>query len=212
MLLDLLSKKKNKKPKKKKCLSCLLFGSFAEIIKRWQDGGENWDGGGGYPPSQRSLVPLFNSFGPNGPMSAINFKFTNYYNNCKFDPTSSNDTLQIGNAIGSGGGGGSPSTSGGGGGGNGNGVECPRCGRHYKLKSSLRNHQKWECGKDPQFQCPFCNYRAKQKMHVARHIERMHREKCSEEFQNITGGGVQAATTTTTTTAVATATVGDLNS
>ncbi|CAH0381290.1 unnamed protein product [Bemisia tabaci] len=57
------------------------------------------------------------------------------------------------------------------------GVECPKCGRYYKLKSSLRNHQKWECGKDPQFQCPYCNYRAKQKMHVARHIERMHREK-----------------------------------
>lgn len=160
--------------------------TFAEIIKRWQDGGENWDG---YPPSQRSLVPLFNSFGPSGPMSAINFKFTNYYNNCKFDPTASNDTLQISNAS-------SPSTSG--------GVECPRCGRHYKLKSSLRNHQKWECGKDPQFQCPFCNYRAKQKMHVARHIERMHREKCSEEFQNITG---QTATAATTATAV-----GDLNS
>lgn len=57
------------------------------------------------------------------------------------------------------------------------GVECTKCGRHYKLKSSLRNHQKWECGKEPQFKCPYCNYRAKQKMHVARHIERMHREK-----------------------------------
>lgn len=29
---------------------------------------------------------------------------------------------------------------------------CPDCGRYYKLKSSLRNHQKWECGKEPQFQ------------------------------------------------------------
>ena len=54
---------------------------------------------------------------------------------------------------------------------------CPRCGRGYKLKSSLRNHEKWECGMEPQFQCPFCPYRAKQKMHVARHIERMHKEK-----------------------------------
>lgn len=55
--------------------------------------------------------------------------------------------------------------------------ECPRCGRRYKLKSSLRNHIKWECGKEPQFQCPFCSYRAKQKMHVVRHMERMHKEK-----------------------------------
>lgn len=57
------------------------------------------------------------------------------------------------------------------------GYTCPApdCGRVYKLKSSLRNHQKWECGKDPQFQCPFCVYRAKQKMHIGRHMERMHK-------------------------------------
>ncbi|KAJ8958180.1 hypothetical protein NQ318_006120 [Aromia moschata] len=53
-------------------------------------------------------------------------------------------------------------------------VSCPDCGRRYKLKSSLRNHRKWECGKDPQFPCPYCSYKAKQKMHVTRHIERMH--------------------------------------
>lgn len=63
------------------------------------------------------------------------------------------------------------------GGGGGAGHPCPVCGRVYKLKSSLRNHQKWECGKEPQFQCPFCVYRAKQKMHIGRHMERMHKEK-----------------------------------
>ncbi|KAK9893017.1 hypothetical protein WA026_023230 [Henosepilachna vigintioctopunctata] len=52
---------------------------------------------------------------------------------------------------------------------------CPDCGRGYKLKSSLRNHVKWECGKEPQFTCPYCSYKAKQKMHVNRHIERMHK-------------------------------------
>lgn len=56
------------------------------------------------------------------------------------------------------------------------GFDCPDCGRIYKLKSSLRNHQKWECGKDPQFKCPYCVYKAKQKMHMARHMERMHKE------------------------------------
>ncbi|KAF5269901.1 hypothetical protein FQR65_LT05700 [Abscondita terminalis] len=58
----------------------------------------------------------------------------------------------------------------------GSGFACDVCGRIYKLKSSLRNHQKWECGKDPQFKCPYCSYRAKQKMHMARHMERMHKE------------------------------------
>lgn len=57
------------------------------------------------------------------------------------------------------------------------GFACPDCGRMYKLKSSLRNHQKWECGKEPQFRCPYCVYRAKQKMHIGRHMERMHKEK-----------------------------------
>ncbi|KAL3275238.1 hypothetical protein HHI36_020007 [Cryptolaemus montrouzieri] len=56
------------------------------------------------------------------------------------------------------------------------GHACPDCGRIYKLKSSLRNHQKWECGKDPQFKCSFCSYKAKQKMHMVRHMERMHRD------------------------------------
>lgn len=60
--------------------------------------------------------------------------------------------------------------------GDGTGFDCPDCGRIYKLKSSLRNHQKWECGKEPQFKCPYCVYRAKQKMHMARHMERMHKE------------------------------------
>lgn len=58
----------------------------------------------------------------------------------------------------------------------GTGFDCSVCGRIYKLKSSLRNHQKWECGKEPQFKCPYCVYKAKQKMHMARHMERMHKD------------------------------------
>ncbi|XP_044581383.1 zinc finger protein 771-like [Cotesia glomerata] len=69
--------------------------------------------------------------------------------------------------------------------GNPEGFNCPACGRVYKLKSSLRNHQKWECGKEPQFQCPHCVYRAKQKMHIARHMERMHKEKIlKQEYES----------------------------
>lgn len=71
---------------------------------------------------------------------------------------------------------------------------CPDCGRVYKLKSSLRNHQKWECGKEPQFQCPYCVYRAKQKMHIARHMERMHREVHMKPDQYIKQDNVDACT------------------
>jgi Zinc finger, C2H2 type len=78
-----------------------------------------------------------------------------------------------------------PSSNAGNGGTNNDGFACPDCGRMYKLKSSLRNHQKWECGKEPQFQCPYCVYRAKQKMHIGRHMERMHKEK----FFKVEGDG-----------------------
>ncbi|XP_034831693.1 longitudinals lacking protein, isoforms A/B/D/L-like [Maniola hyperantus] len=71
---------------------------------------------------------------------------------------------------------------------------CPDCGRVYKLKSSLRNHQKWECGKEPQFQCPYCVYRAKQKMHIARHMERMHREHHMKPEQYIKQDNIDACT------------------
>ncbi|XP_031346979.1 longitudinals lacking protein, isoforms A/B/D/L isoform X13 [Photinus pyralis] len=51
---------------------------------------------------------------------------------------------------------------------------CPDCGRRYKLKSSLSKHLKWECGKEPRFKCPFCDYQAKQKIHLVRHMDRHH--------------------------------------
>jgi len=55
-------------------------------------------------------------------------------------------------------------------------FKCDNCPRAYKLKSSLRNHQKWECGKEPQFECLYCSYKAKQKMHMIRHMERLHKD------------------------------------
>lgn len=65
------------------------------------------------------------------------------------------------------------------------GVACPECGRVYKLKSSLRNHQKWECGKEPQFECLYCSYKAKQKMHMMRHMERMHKDMDCKPVKNV---------------------------
>ncbi|XP_068146136.1 longitudinals lacking protein, isoforms A/B/D/L isoform X4 [Drosophila tropicalis] len=89
---------------------------------------------------------------------------------------------------------------------NGAGHPCPVCGRVYKLKSSLRNHQKWECGKEPQFQCPFCVYRAKQKMHIGRHMERMHKEKFKlDDVKNFTGADLDGGGGATAAAAVAAA-------
>lgn len=51
---------------------------------------------------------------------------------------------------------------------------CSECGRCYKLKSSLFNHRKYECGKEPQFQCPVCEYTARQKGNFKEHMSRKH--------------------------------------
>lgn len=51
---------------------------------------------------------------------------------------------------------------------------CGTCSRSYTRKDSLQRHMHWECGKDPQFHCPFCPQRCKRKAHWMRHIRRQH--------------------------------------
>ncbi|XP_032662677.1 longitudinals lacking protein, isoforms A/B/D/L-like [Odontomachus brunneus] len=51
---------------------------------------------------------------------------------------------------------------------------CDRCGRPYMRKDSLQRHMQYECGKEPQFQCPQCPQRCKRKAHCLRHIRRRH--------------------------------------
>ncbi|XP_065349488.1 longitudinals lacking protein, isoforms A/B/D/L-like isoform X1 [Cloeon dipterum] len=59
-----------------------------------------------------------------------------------------------------------------------NGIfPCAQCGRTYMRKDSLRRHLMWECGKEPQFQCPYCPQRSKRKAHHDRHIFRLHKDK-----------------------------------
>ncbi|KAF5269905.1 hypothetical protein FQR65_LT05704 [Abscondita terminalis] len=41
-------------------------------------------------------------------------------------------------------------------------FDCSVCGRIYSRKDSLQRHVTYECGKDPQFQCPFCPQKCKQ--------------------------------------------------
>ena len=51
------------------------------------------------------------------------------------------------------------------------------CGRAYKSKGSLTDHKRWECGKDPTFQCPYCEYCAKRKKHLRRHVICVHKQE-----------------------------------
>nr|CAD7585737.1 unnamed protein product [Timema genevievae] len=52
---------------------------------------------------------------------------------------------------------------------------CPRCRRYYRYKSSMLRHYRLECGKEPQFNCPYCPVKLTQRSYVRIHIQRRHK-------------------------------------
>lgn len=53
---------------------------------------------------------------------------------------------------------------------------CNVCFRRYRWKRGLTQHQRYSCGKDPQFPCPFpgCPYKARIKGNVKQHFTTVH--------------------------------------
>ncbi|KAK3915463.1 Longitudinals lacking protein, isoforms A/B/D/L [Frankliniella fusca] len=51
---------------------------------------------------------------------------------------------------------------------------CPQCGKVYRWRGNLNLHLRQECGKAPQFQCPMCPHRSKQKSNLKTHIVNIH--------------------------------------
>jgi len=51
---------------------------------------------------------------------------------------------------------------------------CPKCCKVYHWKKSLLLHMRYECGKEPQFRCPYCPHRAKLRGNLLRHVKRKH--------------------------------------
>lgn len=53
-------------------------------------------------------------------------------------------------------------------------YQCSKCNKSYKYDQSLRMHQRYQCGKEPQFKCNVCPYRTYLKGNMSKHCLRMH--------------------------------------
>lgn len=54
-------------------------------------------------------------------------------------------------------------------------YNCDTCRHKYKYKRSLQHHQRYECGKEPQFKCPYCELSCHQKGTLKTHMLRKHK-------------------------------------
>ncbi|KAJ9596796.1 hypothetical protein L9F63_012177, partial [Diploptera punctata] len=63
-------------------------------------------------------------------------------------------------------------------------FKCPGCGKSYWYKKTMLRHLRLECGKEPQFHCPYCPHRAKQKNHLVKHIASRHKDAVQELTRN----------------------------
>lgn len=59
---------------------------------------------------------------------------------------------------------------------------CQTCGKSYSRLDSLQRHQRYECGKDPQFQCPYCPRKMHLRHNLYNHIAGTH-NKLPELFR-----------------------------
>lgn len=57
---------------------------------------------------------------------------------------------------------------------------CRKCNRIYARKYTRSRHERLECGIEAQFECSFCNFRAKHKHNLKSHISKAHSKRLVE--------------------------------
>lgn len=53
-------------------------------------------------------------------------------------------------------------------------FSCYKCGKKYSQSPTLWRHVKYECGKGPQFHCPFCMKGFTRKFTMLKHADKQH--------------------------------------
>ncbi|KAK3915516.1 Zinc finger protein 875 [Frankliniella fusca] len=67
-------------------------------------------------------------------------------------------------------------------------YRCQQCGKVYVWAKGLRDHQRYECGKEPQHQCPACPLRFKLSSNMRRHLRRQHNMEVPKGHRGHPGG------------------------
>ncbi|XP_037085331.1 zinc finger and BTB domain-containing protein 49-like [Pollicipes pollicipes] len=57
---------------------------------------------------------------------------------------------------------------------------CEKCGRQYASSGNLKRHVKYECGVEPQFQCPVCKKKFQHRHSVKIHVVSTHKSENPE--------------------------------
>ncbi|KAG8259350.1 hypothetical protein J6590_014818 [Homalodisca vitripennis] len=56
------------------------------------------------------------------------------------------------------------------------GHKCEFCGRIYKYRKGMLQHQRLECGQDPQFPCPYCPLKFRYRHLIRNHVYTDHNQ------------------------------------
>uniref|UniRef100_A0A1B6D2M0 C2H2-type domain-containing protein n=1 Tax=Clastoptera arizonana TaxID=38151 RepID=A0A1B6D2M0_9HEMI len=61
-------------------------------------------------------------------------------------------------------------------------LKCQSCNRMYRSKFTLWRHLKYECGKEPKFECTICSKKAYYKTEMWRHMKTKHNDVIPEHM------------------------------
>lgn len=54
------------------------------------------------------------------------------------------------------------------------GYICPNCQKVYNARKNLARHVNSECGKEPQYSCPYCEYKNYRRNEIKKHAKNKH--------------------------------------